>query len=152
MKPLWALTVVLVVVLSTLLSTSENSLSFFFFGGFLGLHLQHIYEVPRRGVKSEPELQSQRLGIQAESTTHTTAHSEASSSTHRARPGIEHMSSRILVWFLSAAPQQELQELSHLILTTNLSKRHDYYPHFSFLSLPLFFFFFFFFFFLWRHP
>ena len=48
---------------------------------FLGPHLRHI-EVPRLGVKSE-------LQLQAASATYTTAHDNARSLTHWARPGIE---------------------------------------------------------------
>ena len=49
--------------------------------------------------------------IQAESMTYTTAHGNTRSLTHWARPGIEPMSSRILVGFISTAPQWELPEL-----------------------------------------
>ena len=56
-------------------------------------------EVPRLGVEFEPT-----------SSTYTTAHSNTRSLTHRARPGIEPISPWILVGFISAAPQQELQE------------------------------------------
>ena len=65
---------------------------------FLGPHLQHM-EVPRLGVELEPQpLQHQ---IQAMSATYTTAHGNAGSSTHWARPGIEPASSWILVWFVN---------------------------------------------------
>ena len=43
------------------------------------------------------------------SATYTTAHGDAWSFTHRARPGIEPKSTCILVWFVSAVPQWELQ-------------------------------------------
>ena len=42
------------------------------------------------------------------SVTYTTAHSNARSLTHRARPGIEPSTSWFLVGFISAAPQWEL--------------------------------------------
>ena len=44
----------------------------------------------------------------ASSTTYTTAHGNARSLTHRRRPGIEPVSSWILVTFIFAEPQQEL--------------------------------------------
>ena len=63
---------------------------------FLGLHPQHM-EVPRLGVESELQLlayatataKSQQRWIQA---TYTTAHDNARSLNHWARPGIESMS------------------------------------------------------------
>ena len=82
---------------------------FFFY--FLGLHMWHM-EVPRLGVKSElschPTPQPQQPGIQGESSTYTTAHDNAGRLTHWARPGIETVSSRILVRFISTVPQEEL--------------------------------------------
>ena len=56
-------------------------------------------------------LHQRGCGIRAMSTTHTTAHSNAGSPTHWARPGIEPMSSWLLGRFISAAPQQELPVL-----------------------------------------
>ena len=50
--------------------------------------------------------------IWAASVTYTTAHNNAGSLTHWARPGIEPASSWILVGFFSAAPQQEFPEPS----------------------------------------
>ena len=52
--------------------------------------------------------QPQQLGNQAASATYTTAHSNAGSLTHWARPGIEPASSWILIRLVSTAPQQEL--------------------------------------------
>ena len=49
-------------------------------------------------------------GIQAESATYTTAHSNGGSLTHWVMPGIEPTSSWILVGFISAVPQWELSE------------------------------------------
>ena len=74
--------------------------SFFFFSVFSGPHLQHT-EVPRLGVESEllhwPTSQPQQHRIQATPVTYTTAHSNAGSLTHGARPGMEPASSWILV-------------------------------------------------------
>ena len=61
-----------------------------------GLQVQHI-KVPRLGVKLELQLLS-----------YTTAHGNARSLTHWARPGVEPTSSWILVGFTSAQPQWEL--------------------------------------------
>ena len=77
---------------------------FFFFFFFLGHHPQHM-EVPRLGVQSE----LQQHEIWTVSATYTTAHCNARSSTHWARPGIELATSWFLVGSISAAPQQELQ-------------------------------------------
>ena len=71
----------------TQFSHITNSFLFLFFC-FVGPHPQHM-EVPRLGVKSQP----QQPGIQAASETHTTVHSNARSLTHRARPEIELASS-----------------------------------------------------------
>ena len=59
---------------------------------FVGPHLQHI---PRLGIESEP--QPQQWEIQATSATYTTARGNVGSLTHWARPGIEPVSSWILV-------------------------------------------------------
>ena len=59
-------------------------------------------EVPRLGVRLEPELQLPA---------YTTAHGSDGSLTHWVRPGIEHASLWMLVGFVSAAPWQELMEL-----------------------------------------
>ena len=75
---------------------------------FLGPHLWPM-EVPRLGVKLELQLpQPQQCGIQMESVTYTTAHSNAESLTHWTRPGIEPASSWILVVFVTSEPQWEL--------------------------------------------
>ena len=63
---------------------------------FLGLPLWHM-EVPRLGVKSEVQLLA-----------YTTAHGNARSLTHWMRPGIELMTSWILVRFVTAEPQWKL--------------------------------------------
>ena len=68
------------------------------FVGFLGQHLQHM-EVPRLGFKSEPQPQQHR--IRAVSATYTTAHGSAISLTQWVRPGIEPVSSWILVRFFT---------------------------------------------------
>ena len=58
--------------------------------------------------------QPQEHRIWATSVTYTTAHNNARSLTHRARPGIEPASSWMLVRFVSAEPWQELRRLSFL--------------------------------------
>ena len=55
-----------------------------------------------------PMPQPQQHQIRAASGTHTTAHSNAGSLTHRERPGIEPATSRFLVRFISTAPRWEL--------------------------------------------
>ena len=87
---------------------------FIFYFYFLELHLQHI-EFPHRGVKLElhplggPTPQPQRHGIRATSATYAADCGIAGSLTHWGRPWIESASSWILVWFLTAEPQRELQ-------------------------------------------
>ena len=75
---------------------------------------------------------SHNTTIQATSVTYTTAHGNAESLSHWARPGIKPVSSWILVRFIFAEPRQELPTYFSLFL-------------FSFLFLLFFFFFFFFF-------
>ena len=62
-------------------------------------------EVPRLGVSwscsCQPRPEPQQLGIQASSATYTTAHGNARSLTHWARPGIEPTSSWLLVGFFN---------------------------------------------------
>ena len=76
----------------------------FFFFVFLGLHLQHV-EVPRLGVQLELQLPAYTTatqhGIGAASATYITAHGNASSLIHCARPGIEPMPSWVLVVFVN---------------------------------------------------
>ena len=57
--------------------------------------------------------QPHQWGIQAASVTYTTAHCNAGSLTHWARPGIEPVSSWMLVRFISLEPWQEL----HMLVT-----------------------------------
>ena len=85
----------------------------FVFLSFLGPLLQHM-EIPRLGVQSElvglwlDTPQPQRCRIWAMSATYTTAHGNAASLTHWERPGIELVTSWLLVGFVSAVPQWEL--------------------------------------------
>ena len=51
--------------------------------------------------------------IQTASSTYTTTHSNAGSLTHWARPGIEPLSSWILVWFITAKPRWEFLFFLH---------------------------------------
>ena len=69
----------------------------FFFFCFLGLHPQHM-EVPRLGVGI-------RAGAGDTGLQHS--HCNARSLTHWVRPGIEHASSWILVWFVNHWAREE---------------------------------------------
>ena len=75
-----------------------------FFFLFLGLHAWHM-EVPSLGVELELHLLAYTIAtanqVQARSATYTIAHSNAGSLTHWVRPGIEPVSSWILVRFVS---------------------------------------------------
>ena len=89
-----------------------------FFGFFWkGAHLQYM-EVPRLGVDQScscrPTPEPQQCQIQAVSATYTTAQGNTGSLTHGARPGIEPTSAWLLVRFVSAVPQWELQALATL--------------------------------------
>ena len=80
---------------------------------FLGLHLKNM-EVPRLGVKLELQLPAYSTATAmpdgVTSVTYTTAQCNAGSLlTHWMGPGIKPSSSWILVGFVSAEPQQELQ-------------------------------------------
>ena len=90
-----------------------------YFFVILGLYPQHMY-VPRLGLNQscscQPANSHSNVGIQATSWTYTTAHGNAGSSMHWARPGIEPASSWILVRFVSTEPQWELL---HLLLFFN---------------------------------
>uniref|UniRef100_A0A8D0WGW0 von Willebrand factor A domain-containing protein 8 n=1 Tax=Sus scrofa TaxID=9823 RepID=A0A8D0WGW0_PIG len=80
------------------LSSFLPSFFLYFFPSFflLGLHPWHM-EVPRLGVELDLQLPAC-----------TTAHSNAGSLTHWVRPGMEAVSSWMLVRFVSAEPQREL--------------------------------------------
>ena len=73
---------------------------------------------------SQPAPQPQQCQIWATSVSYTTAHGNAGSSTHWRRPGIEPMSSWILVRLFSIAPQWELPD-------TNFESRKLYYSYTS---------------------
>ena len=70
-----------------------------------------IWRFPGQGSNGssscQPEPQPQQHWIQAVSETYTTAHSNAASLTHQARPGIEPAISWFLVGFVSTAPRWE---------------------------------------------
>ena len=80
--------------------------------------MRGIWKFPGRGqIRScscQPTPQPQQHGNPTASATYTTVHSNARSLTHWARPGIEPVSSWILVGFISAVPQweQPLQTLN----------------------------------------
>uniref|UniRef100_A0A8D1AM45 von Willebrand factor A domain-containing protein 8 n=1 Tax=Sus scrofa TaxID=9823 RepID=A0A8D1AM45_PIG len=83
--------------LSCLFSFLPSFFLYFFSSFFLlGLHPWHM-EVPRLGVELDLQLPAC-----------TTAHSNAGSLTHWVRPGMEAVSSWMLVRFVSAEPQREL--------------------------------------------
>ena len=63
-------------------------------------------EVPKLGVKSEP----QQYQIQAKSMTYTTAYGNARSLTYWVRPGIEPETLCFLVGVVSTVPQWELRK------------------------------------------
>ena len=90
--------------------TSFLSSSFFSFV-LSGPHPQHM-EVPRLGVESELLLPAYATATattdRKTSVTYTTAHSNAGSLTHWARPGIELATSWLLLRFVSSAPWWEL--------------------------------------------
>ena len=79
-------------------------------------HRKHI-DVPRLGVESELHLPAYTTAranpIRAESATYTTAHRNSRFLTHWSRPGIEPVSSWILVRFLSTELRWELHKISH---------------------------------------
>ena len=91
----------------TSLSVPGLMLFFFFLSFFLGPHLRHM---EGQSCRCQPTPQPQQCQILAVSATHTTAHGNARSLTHRARPGIRLATSWFPVGFVSAAPQQELLE------------------------------------------
>jgi len=88
-----------------LLSFFSFSFTFFFILFFVFL-VPHI-EVLRLG-SCCPAPQPQQCWIRAASATYTTAHSNARSLTHWARPGIKPTSSWIRVRFITAEPRWEL--------------------------------------------
>ena len=61
-----------------------------------------------RSYSCQPMPQPQQCQIRATSSTYTTAHGNAGSSTYWARPGIQPVSSWILLRFISTEPQREL--------------------------------------------
>ena len=107
---------------------------FFFFFFFLGMYLQHM-EIPRLGVESELLLQAYTTATAMQDLSHVfdlhTPQLLARSLTHWARPGIEPSSSRILVGFVSTAPQWEL----HSCLV-QLRAGASGIPWFVYTSLP----------------
>ena len=71
----------------------------FFFLVFLGPHLWHMESNRSRSCRPTP--QPQQRQIQVTSVNYTTAHGNAVSLTHRARPGIKPESSWVLVGFVN---------------------------------------------------
>ena len=71
------------------------------------------YSGSNQSYNCRPTPQPQQRGIQTPPVTYSTAHGNARSLTHWARPGIEPVSSWILVGFVSDAPQWELPTISN---------------------------------------
>ena len=98
---------------------------------FLGPHPQHM-EVSRLGVKLELQLlaytTAKESRIRAKSATYITAHSNAGSLIHWARPGIKPMSSCILVGFVTSESQWEC--LTILIVLIFPIQEHGISLHF----------------------
>ena len=67
----------------------------------------------RSRARDQPAPQPQPHGVRAASATHTTAHGNAGPLTHWVRPGIEFVSSCILVGFVSTKPRRTLLILPH---------------------------------------
>ena len=81
--------------------------SFFFFRATLGAYGSFQARGSNQGCSCQP--QTQQCGIWALSVTYITAHGNTRSLTHLARPGIELVSSWILVGFVTTEPWWELQ-------------------------------------------
>ena len=116
----------------------KRSLGFtpsFFFFVFLGPHPQHM-RFPGSGLKNrfscQPTPQPQPCQIRAMSATYTTAHGNSRSLTYWARPGIEPTSSWILVGFVTAELQQELQpsQFIHRLMQNDLGCKIENYKTF----------------------
>ena len=90
---------------------------------FLGPHFWHM-EVPRLGVNwscsCRPVSQPQQWQIRAASVTYTTAYGNVESLPYWVRPGIESISSWMLVGFVTTEPGRELPLPSMLILEVKL--------------------------------
>ena len=92
---------------------------FFAFSLFLGPLPQHM-EVPRPGV------QSQQLGIRAESATYTTDHGNARSLTHWSRPGIEPAASWFLVGFINHWAMTGTPSYRYFLCSLDVNPRRDF--------------------------
>ena len=88
-------------------------LSFFFFFFLNKGYTCSIWKFPGYGSNQnyscQPTPQPEQRRIQATSVTYSTAHGTTESLTHWAGPGIEPITSWILVGFISSEPQQELK-------------------------------------------
>ena len=102
---------------------------------FLGLHLWHM-EVARLGSNwcssCQPMPQPQQLRIPATSVTYTSGHSNARSLTHWLKPGIEAITSWLLVRFVSTVSQRELLLHHYLILLLE-----QFYEQFTFIFVSV---------------
>ena len=100
----------------TLLKEVSYSATGILFISFLGPRPRHV-DVPRLGVESElqPPAYTRATAtpdLHPASATYTTAHGNAGSVIHWARPGIELSSSWVLVRFITAEPQWEFLAFS----------------------------------------
>ena len=108
-------------VLNSLLPGIKRFFFFFFFLllSFYGL-TRGVWRFPGQGSSQsyscQPRAEPQQRQIQAASTAYTTAHSNARSLTHLARPGIKPATSWFLVGFVSTAPQQKLPKVFFICL------------------------------------
>ena len=112
-----------------------NSISVFLI--FIFLFLFFAFQGPTCGILKFPDLglnqsyscwptpQTQKCQIRAVSVTSATVHGNSGSPTHWVRPGIELLSSWILVGFISAAPQWELL---YEYLFSNYLQKSLYWP------------------------
>ena len=97
----------------------QLSLSLFFFCLFRATPTACGGSQARGRIPGQPTPQPQQHQIPAASVTYTTAHGNAGSLTHWARPGIKPASSWILVTFVSAAPWRELPDVFFLLFPTH---------------------------------
>ena len=106
-----------------LIMTQSKTSEIYFIFVFLGPYPWHM-EVPRLGVAWELQLPAYTTATATLDPscilTYTTAHGNNGSLTHWARPGIEPVSTWILVRFVYTAPQQELLVLNVLTMPWRL--------------------------------
>ena len=96
---------------STLHKNTDGSVGFFFFFGSLGPHWRHI-DIPRLEAELELQLLAYATATQDLSCVCDLHHSSRQHwiPNPPERPGIQHTSSRMLVGFVTAEPQQKLPD------------------------------------------